>query len=186
MSVDAGWPVRLATESDIPELEALIPLSSRALQAADYSQAQLDAALGGDIYGVDRQLIRDGTYYVAEFEGKIVGCGGWSRRKARYGGSKSRTEADPELDPAVDAARMRAFYVHPEFARRGIGRSIVLACEEALIARGFGRVDIMATLAGARLYGSLGYRELERVDVPMPAGISLPCVRMSKDVRARR
>ena len=177
-----AWPVRLATEADVPEIEALIPLSSRALQASDYSAAQLDAALGGDIYGVDLQLIRDATYYVAEFEGRVVGCGGWSRRKSRYGGSRSRDEPDPELDPGVDAARIRAFYVHPDFARRGIGRSIVLACEEALRARGFKRVDIMATLAGARLYGSLGYRELERVDVPMPAGIALPCVRMSKEM----
>ena len=177
-----AWPVRLATEADVAELEALIPLSSRALQSSDYSPAQLDAALGGDIYGVDRQLIRDGTYYVAEFEGRVVGCGGWSRRQSRYGGSKARAGPDAELDPAVDAARMRAFYVHPDFARRGIGRSIVLACEAALVARGFRRVDIMATLAGARLYGSLGYRELERVDVPMPAGISLPCVRMTKDM----
>jgi GNAT superfamily N-acetyltransferase len=174
--------LRLARESDVPQLEALVPLASRALQASDYSQAQLDAALGGDIYGVDLQLIRDGTYYVAELEQRIVGCGGWSRRKSRYGGSKARNEPDAELDPAVDAARMRAFYVHPHFARRGIGRSIVLACEEALVARGFRRVDIMATLAGARLYGSLGYRELERVDVPMPAGIALPCVRMTKEM----
>jgi GNAT superfamily N-acetyltransferase len=180
--LSARWPLRLARESDVPVLEALIPVSARALQAADYSPAQLDAALGGDIYGVDRQLIEDGTYYVVEEDGRIVGCGGWSKRRSRYGGSKTRGDPDPELDPAVDAARMRAFYVHPDYARRGIGASIVRACEEALAARGFGAVEIMATLTGARLYAAMGYAEVGRVDVPMAGGLVLPCVRMAKRI----
>src|SRR5688500_14931887 len=122
------WPLRLAREDDVSSLEALIPLSVRALQAAHYSPAQMDAALG-PVFGVDRQLIRDGTYFVAEREGAIVGCGGWSRRRSLYGGDGGRELEDALLDPQRDAARVRAFFVHPDWARRGIGRSIMAACE---------------------------------------------------------
>src|SRR5689334_11370772 len=101
------WQLRLAREEDIPSLEALIPLSVRALQAPHYSRGQMEAALG-PVFGVDRQLIRDRTYFVAEQDGAIVGCGGWSRRKSLYGGDAARVKEDPRLDPARDAARIRA------------------------------------------------------------------------------
>jgi GNAT superfamily N-acetyltransferase len=145
------WRPRLAREDDIPELEALIPLSVRALQACHYSLAQMEAALG-PVFGVDRQLIRDGTYFIVERKAQIVGCGGWSKRRSLYGSDRTRTEPDLELDPAWDAARVRAFFVHPTWARRGIGRSIMAACERAIIAAGFRKVDIVATLAGEPLY----------------------------------
>src|SRR5436190_1447558 len=117
-----NWQPRLAQEKDIPELEALIPLSVRALQASHYSSAQMEAALG-PVFGVDRQLIRDGTYFVAEQDGTVVGCGGWSRRRSLYGGDRGRESEDELLDPQQAAARVRAFFVHPAWARRGIGRS---------------------------------------------------------------
>jgi hypothetical protein len=112
------WPLRLALGADVSPLEALIPLSIRALQAPYYSPAQIDAALG-PVFGVDRQLIRDGTYFVVERDGVIVGCGGWSRRRSLYGGNSGREREDGLLDPQRDAARVRAFFVHPAWARRG-------------------------------------------------------------------
>lgn len=175
------WPLRLARESDIPALELLIPLSVRKLQAAHYSTAQMDAALG-TVFGVDRQLIRDGTYYVAEHEGQIIGCGGWSQRRSLYGSDAGRLMEDPLLNPAHDAARVRAFFVHPAWARRGIGRSIMTACEAAILAAGFRRVDIVATLAGEPLYASFGYTVVERYDIPLANGLPLPAVRMRKDI----
>jgi GNAT superfamily N-acetyltransferase len=177
---DAPWPLRLARESDIPALEALIPLSVRGLQSAHYTPAQMENALG-PLFGVDRQLIRDGTYFVAESEGTIVGCGGWSRRRSQYGSDHGRRDAeDPPLDPACDAARVRAFFVHPAWARRGIGRSIMAACESAIAAAGFCTVNVVATLAGEPLYASFGYHEVERFEIPMTAGLGLPVVRMTK------
>ncbi len=131
------WPLRLATEADVPELEALIELSVQELQAAHYSAEQRRAALG-PVFGVDRQLIRDGTYFVAEDAGRIVGCGGWSKRLTLYGGDRGRLAAEAVLDPARGAARVRAFFVHPRWARRGIGRSLPDAViEQEIIAAGF-------------------------------------------------
>lgn len=173
------WPLRLACEDDVPALEKLIPLSVRALQAPYYSAAQMDAALG-PVFGVDRQLIRDGTFFVAERDGVIVGCGGWSKRSSLYGGDGSRKQEDALLDPQHDAARVRAFFVHPDWARRGIGRSIMGACEKAIIEAGFRRVDIVATLAGEPLYASFGYAVVERYEIPMRGGLSLQAVRMTK------
>ncbi|MEO8305031.1 MAG: GNAT family N-acetyltransferase [Betaproteobacteria bacterium] len=173
----ATWPLRLAREDDVPALEALIPISVRALQAAHYSPAQMDVALG-PVFGVDRQLIRDGTYYVAEHRAGIAGCGGWSKRQSLYGGDQARQAEDPLLDPARDAARVRAFFVHPAWARRGVGRSIMAACEQAIVAAGFRSVDIVATLAGEPLYALFGYAAVERYEIPMAGGLSLPVVRM--------
>ncbi len=175
------WPLRLACESDVPALEALIPLSVRSLQSPYYSQAQMDAALG-PVFGVDRQLIRDGTYFVAEHEMQIVGCGGWSKRKTLYGGDRNRVGEDEQLDPKCDAARVRAFFVHPAWARRGIGRSIMTACEEAIIEAGFRTVDIVATLSGEPLYASFGYTVVERYEIAMTGNLKLPVVRMTKDL----
>lgn len=173
------WRPRLAREDDIPALEALVPISVRALQAAHYSAAQMEAALGS-VFGVDKQLIRDGTYFVVECDGQIVGCGGWSKRKSLYGGDSGRAGEDTRLDPKHDAARVRAFFVHPAWARRGIGRSIMIACEQAIRAEGFRVVDIVATLAGEPLYAALGYAVVERSEIELAGGLSLPAVRMTK------
>jgi predicted N-acetyltransferase YhbS len=178
-SIGAAWPLRLAREADVPALEVLIPRSVRALQAPYYSQAQMDAALG-TVFGVDRQLIRDGTYFVAEQGGEIVGCGGWSRRRSLYGGDGGRASEDELLDPQRDAARVRAFFVHPAWARRGIGRSIMAACERAIVEAGFRDVDLVATLAGEPLYASFGYSVVERYEIEMRGGLVLPVVRMAR------
>ena len=174
--------LRLARETDIPALEELIPLSVRALQSAHYSPAQMDAALG-PIFGVDRQLIRDGTYFVVESDGRVIACGGWSRRKSLFGGDAHRTAGEDEpLDPARDAARIRAFFVHPDFARRGLGRAILQACEVAVLAAGFRKIELSATLAGEPLYSAFGYRVASRSETPMRDGLSLPVVGMEKSL----
>lgn len=177
-----NWKPRIATDADIPALETLIPLSVRALQAAHYSPAQMDAALG-PVFGVDHQLIRDATYFVVEDAGRIVGCGGWSKRKTLYGGDRDRAGEDAELNPQLDAARIRAFFVHPDWARRGIGRSILTHCETAAIASGFRNAELVATLTGEPLYARFGYAVLERYEAPMDNGLSLPVVRMAKQLR---
>jgi GNAT superfamily N-acetyltransferase len=179
------WPLRLASEADVPALEELIPLSVRALQAAYYSTAQMDAALG-PVFGVDRQLIRDGTYFVAERDGVLIGCGGWSRRRSLYGGDSARENEDELLDPRRDAARIRAFFIHPAWARRGISRSIMITSEDAIIGAGFRAVDIVATLAGEPLYASFGCAVVERYEIAMPGGLGLPVVRMTKSLEKCR
>jgi GNAT superfamily N-acetyltransferase len=178
----ADWMPRLAREADLPALEQLIPLSVRGLQAGHYSPAQMDAALG-PVFGVDRQLVRDGTYFVVESNGEIVGSGGWSKRGSLFGGDHGRRQTDPELDPQHDSARIRAFFIHPAWARRGIGRSIMVACERAIIEAGFRRVDIVATLTGEPLYASFGYAVVERYEIPMAGGLTLPAVRMTKAIQ---
>lgn len=173
------FSIRLAHEDDIPALEDLIPLSVRGLQSAYYSAAQMEAALG-PVFGVDRQLISDGTYFVVEEAGQIVGSGGWSRRKAVFGGDRGRAGEDAALDPGCDAARIRAFFVHPGWARRGIGRAILAACETALVVAGFREAVMVATLAGEPLYARHGYAVQERYEVPLGGGVMLPVVRMGK------
>jgi protein tyrosine phosphatase (PTP) superfamily phosphohydrolase (DUF442 family)/GNAT superfamily N-acetyltransferase len=178
-----NWPLRLATPEDVPALEELIPLSVRELQAGCYSPAQMAASLG-PVFGVDRQLISDGTCFVVEHERRNVGCGGWSRRKAVFGGDAAREGQDEMLDPQRDPARIRAFFVHPNFARRGIGRTILNACEEAIPRAGYTRIELVATLAGEPLYAAGGYRVLERYEVPLTGGLALPVVRMAKGLAA--
>ena len=177
--VNASFSIRLARDEDIPALERLIPLSVRELQAATYSRAQMEAALG-PVFGVDRQLIRDGTYFVVEDGDLIVGCGGWSRRQAVFGGDRERQGEDAALDPAREPARIRAFFVHPDWARRGIGRLILTRCEEAICAAGFREAVLVATLAGEPLYAANGFAVIERYEVPLAGGVMLPVVRMGK------
>ena len=179
-----AFSIRLAREDDIPTLEVLIPLSVRVLQAPFYSPAQMEAALG-PVFGVDRQLIADGTYFVVEHSGHVVGCGGWSRRRAAFGGDGARPAEDATLDPAHDPARIRAFFVHPDWARRGIGRSILFACESAICAAGFRRAVLVATLAGEPLYASFGYTVAERYEIPLSDSLTLPAVRMVKSFHER-
>ena len=172
--------LRSAREADIAALTALIPLSVRALQASHYSAAQMDAALG-PVFGVDRELIRDGTYFVVEHDESLVGCGGWSKRQSLFGGDAGRaTGASALLDPARDPARIRAFFVHPDWARRGIGRQIMNACERAIAKARFRSVELVATLAGEPLYAAFSYAAVERYDIPLARGMRLPVVRMVK------
>jgi len=175
--------VRRAVPADIPRLREVIEASVRGLQANDYSPAQLEGALRS-VYGVDSQLIADGTYFTAEIEDQIVACGGWSKRKTLYGGDQFAGREDSLLDPAREAAKIRAFFVHPDFARRGIGSLILEACETAAITAGFRRLEMGATLSGVAFYRAKGYAELEKQNVPLGNGEALPIVRMAKEVNA--
>jgi GNAT superfamily N-acetyltransferase len=181
--VKKNWSLRLARETDIPALEELIPLSVRALQAPYYSMAQMDGALGS-VFGVDRQLIRDGTYFVGESDNGLIGCGGWSKRKTLFGSDHQTGRDDAELDPACDAARIRAFFIHPNWARHGLGRAILDACEKAIRDAGFRSIELAATLPGLPFYAAFNYSAIERYDVPLANGLGLPVVRMTKNFGA--
>jgi len=177
---------RLAAHADIPRLHALIDRSVRELQAQDYTPAQLDGALGSYL-GVDTQLIADGTYFVVEApdadpEAPFIASGGWSRRKTLCGGDHRPGRDDSTLDPITEAAKIRAFFVHPDWARRGIGTKILELCENAAGAEGFTRFEMGATLTGVRLYARHGYFEVERLGMPLANGESLPIVRMTKGI----
>ena len=179
MSENFSWQIRLARDEDVTELEALIALSVRGLQGRHYSPAQMEAALG-PVFAVDRQLIQDGTYWVVEDHGQIVGCGGWSWRMKIYGGEGHQLGQEGALNPAVDAARIRAFFVNPDWARRGIGRCLLEACEAAIMEAGFHRAEMVATLTGEPLYAACGYHVLSREEAPMPGRLTLAVVRMGK------
>jgi GNAT superfamily N-acetyltransferase len=175
------WFIRLATLDDIPALEALIPLSVRKLQAETYSITQIEAALG-TVFGVDTQLIRDGSYYVAQAGSAIVGSGGWSRRKTLFGGDHAPAKDDSFLDTACEPARVRAFFMHPAWARRGIGRAILAECEAAAAGMGFRTLELSATLAGVPLYTAGGFTAVETISVALANGLMLPVVRMRKSL----
>jgi GNAT superfamily N-acetyltransferase len=178
--------VRKAVPDDVPDLERLIEASVRALQAGDYSRDQIEAALG-IVFGVDRQLIFDGTYFAIEIDSALVACGGWSKRKTLFGSDAAPGKDDATLDPLVDAARIRAFFVHPAWSRRGLGSRILHACEEAAIADGYTRLELVATLTGEPLYRAHGFTVMERFEVALQGGIMLPVIRMGKEVaRAAR
>ena len=169
--------IRLATASDLPALRGLIPRSVRALSRTQYSEAQIESAIRF-VFGPDTQLISDGTYFVAQAETALVGCGGWSRRRTLYGGDQMKAGEDPLLNPATEAARIRAFFVHPAWARRGIGSAILQACFSAALEAGFQRLELMATLPGVPLYRAFGFEEAEAVDTVLPDGVAVPFIRM--------
>jgi GNAT superfamily N-acetyltransferase len=176
--------VRKAVPADVPRLREIIDASVRGLQAEDCTAAQIEGALKS-VYGVDSQLIADGTYLVAEVvlpdaEPFIVACGGWSKRKTLYGGDQYAGREDSLLDPLRDAAKIRAFFVHPEWARRGIGGMILEACERAAREAGFTRLEMGATLSGVEFYRAKGYLAAEEQLVPLGNGETLPIVRMTK------
>lgn len=177
--------LRLANSDDIPELEKLIDLSVRILQRGDYSESQIEGALG-TVFGVDTQLIADHTYYLAvvnDEKSEIgVGCGGWSKRKTLFGSDHGPNRTDELLDPATDPAKIRAFFVHPDWARRGIATQILNACETAAYHAGFRRLEMGATLTGVPMYAARGYKEVERLSVPLNNGAWLPVVRMAKEL----
>jgi GNAT superfamily N-acetyltransferase len=177
------FSLRLATSADIPALHSLIEASVRGLQKNDYTLEQIDGALG-TVLGLDTQLVADKTYFVAEAKAAcariIVGCGGWSNRKTLFGSDHAPVREPEFLDPATDAAKIRAFFIHPDWARRGLGSRILEACESAARASGFSRFEMGATLTGVPLYLERGYHVLERIEVPLGNGAALPIVRMAK------
>jgi GNAT superfamily N-acetyltransferase len=180
----ATFALRPALFEDVAELEALIAVSARTLLAPWYSPAQIDAALGS-VFAVDTQLIDDGTYFVAAQGPIIVGCGGWSRRKTLFGADRGHTsDAESALDPALDPARIRAFFVHPAWARRGIGAALMRHCERAATDAGFKTMELVATLAGQPLYAAFGFASVEHFEIPLGRTLTMPVVRMSKHIAA--
>ena len=175
------FDVRVATDADVPALRTLIAVSVRGLSVGYYTPAQAESALV-HVFGPDTQLIADGTYYVVESGGVLVAAGGWSRRRTLYGGDQTKSGADPTLDPATEPARIRAFFVHPAWARRGLGRLLFEHCRDAAHAAGFRELTLVATLPGVPLYTALGFVEGERFAVPMPDGLELPVIRMTRKI----
>ena len=174
------FALRLATMDDLTVLHDLVADSVWRLQANDYTDAQREAAIR-IVYGVDTQLLRDGTYYAVDQDRLIVACGGWSRRRTLFGGDQHGPSREPELlDPAREPAKIRAFFVKPGWERQGIGSALVRACEQAAIAEGFRGIEMASTLTGVALYAAHGYRQMERLHVPLEHGLTLPIIRMAK------
>jgi GNAT superfamily N-acetyltransferase len=173
--------LRHATPGDVSRLEALIQESVRTLSIGYYTADQVESALRY-VFGVDTQLIADRTYYVIESPEGVAACGGWSKRETLYGGDRHKSERDPLLDPRTSPARIRAFFVHPAWARRGLARRLFVACRNAAEAAGFSRFELGATLPGVPLYTRLGFHRDERIDVTLPDGVVLPIVRMSRAI----
>jgi GNAT superfamily N-acetyltransferase len=173
------FTLRKATLEDRPDLERLIAESARGLSRPDYTDAQVEAALGA-AFGVDSELIRDGTYFVAEADGRIVGCGGWSKRGTLFGGDAQPGRRSELLDPSREAARIRAFFVHPGWARRGVGRAILERCEAEARSHGFRSAELLATLPGHPFYRTLGYEGDERVAHALSGGVTIDFIPMRK------
>jgi GNAT superfamily N-acetyltransferase len=193
MEEPKAFTLRLATEDDIPALHALIEASVRSLQAGDYTPAQIEGALG-TVLGLDTLLIRDKTYFVAEIlrpsdssiqnaneRCSLAGCGGWSKRKTLFGADRGPGREPDLLNPATDAAKVRAIFVHPDYARRGLGSLILAHVEAEAAAAGFKYYEMGSTLTGVPLYRLKGYIEVERIGVPLHNGEALPVVKMVKN-----
>ena len=176
------FALRKAGLADAVAVEHLIVESVRGLSRRDYTDAQIEAALG-TAFGLDRELIRDGTYFVAETASEIVGCGGWSRRKTLFGGDQQPGRQSELLDPVRDSARIRAFFVRPDWARRGIGHALIERCEMEALAYGFQSTELMATLPGHRLYRAFGYVGDARVEHKLPGGVTIEFIPMRKNLR---
>lgn len=173
------YSLRKADTADIPAIEKLIDASVRGLQAQDYTPEQIDAALR-TVFTVDTQLIEDGTYFVVEQDSEMIGCGGWSQRKTLCGGDQHAVRDNVLMDPSQDAAKIRAIFVAPRWARHGIGSILLKAAEDAAMAAGFHRLEMGATLTGVPVYLRRGYREVEAMTVPLEKCVTLPVVRMEK------
>jgi len=171
---------RPATLDDLPALRALMERAIAQLQTGFLTQDQIAASRS--VMGLDTQLVRDGTYLVVEEDGLLAGCGGWSRRATLYGGDHSAALRDARLlDPAREPARIRAMYTHPDFARRGVGRRILAACDGLASAERFTRMELMSTLSGAPLYTACGYVAVERIENDVDC-VKVPLIRMTKDL----
>jgi GNAT superfamily N-acetyltransferase len=172
---------RAARRDDIPGIERLIERSVRELSVPYYGAAQIESALRY-MFGVDSQLVDDGTYHVIEVDGELAAAGGWSRRRTLFGGDQWKHGADEPLDPAREPARIRAFFVDPSWSRRGFGRALFDACVHDARAAGFRRLELMATLPGEPLYRALGFSDDERIELALPDGVHVPLVRMSRPI----
>lgn len=186
MKVDDGpsgsWnTLRRALPGDVPALQALIARSGRELSAPFYTPEQAEAVTR-HVFGVDSQLVEDGTYFVIEAPGEAVACGGWSKRRTLFGGDQAKTGPDPLLDPEAEPARIRAFFVAPAMARRGLGRQLMTACIDEARAAGFRALELVSTLPGEPLYLASGFTVTERFDLDLPGGVRVPVSRMRRPI----
>jgi len=181
MVATRAFRLRTATLEDAAVMNELIQASVRGLSLGYYSPVQIESAIRY-VFGVDTALVRDGTYFCVEAGDVIVGCGGWSMRQTHYGGDHAKHDADGLIDPATDPARIRAFFVHPDWARRGIGRMLLDACVAAARTAGFSGLMLVSTLPGEPLYRAYGFEAIEEIVVPLPDGVLVPCVRMGRAI----
>jgi GNAT superfamily N-acetyltransferase len=173
--------LRVATFDDVPALQALIESSARDLSKGYYSVEQIDAVVA-HVFGVDTQLIVDGSYFTIEAPDGLAAAGGWSARRTLYGGDQMKAGADPLLDPSTEPARIRAFFVHPRWARRGLARRLYVACARAAWDAGFRELELMATRPGEPFYLALGFTVVERVVATLPSGVTVPFARMHRAI----
>jgi GNAT superfamily N-acetyltransferase len=176
-----SFSLRLAEPADIPALHVLIERSARMLSEGFYSPHQIDAAIRF-VFGVDTNLIADGTYYAAHTGTELIGCGGWSWRRTLYGGDQRRVGSTDRLDPATEAARIRAFFVSPAWARHGVGSALLRACTMAAQNAGYRQLELMSTLPGAPLYAARGFAPIEEVHDTLPDGTNITWVRMRRAI----
>ena len=172
------WTTRLASMADLDAIRVLMDRAIRELLRPFLAPAVIDASV--ELMGLDTRLVTDGTYFAIEEHGRIVGCGGWSRRATLFGGDHTAGRSDALLDPGHDAARVRAMYTDPDHARRGIGRAVLGACEVAARGEGFRRAELVATLAGEPLYLACGFTRIEAFEQPTRGGVDVPLIRMVK------
>jgi len=173
--------IRKATLEDREAMQQLIAASARLLSRKHYNDAQIEAAIA-TVFGVDTDLIEDGTYFVAESDGVLVGCGGWSRRKTLFGGDQFTSRDARYLDPQSEPAKIRAFFIHPDHARKGIARAILARCEDEARAHGFRELELLATLPGIEFYKSCGFSERGTLDLDLADGVKLEFVPMRKEL----
>ena len=185
IEMNAALRIRVATPRDIQAAQDVIAQSARRLQAGDYTAHQIESAIK-NVYGVDSRLVADGTYFVVEEvrqdRTRIVGCGGWSKRRTLYGGDNWHERTDDLLDPKSDAAKIRAFFIHPDYARKGIGTMLLAACENAAREAGFTRFEAGATLTGVKLFSARGYTAVREMTVPLEDDIAIPVMHMIKQL----
>jgi GNAT superfamily N-acetyltransferase len=179
MERTAGFSLRPGLAADLPALQALIERSARSLSVGFYTQQQTEAVTC-HVFGVDTQLVADGTYFVVEADAAIVACGGWGRRSTSFGGDQAKSAPERLLDPATEAARIRAFFVDPAWARRGLGSMLMAHCAAQAVAAGFRRLELVATMPGEPLYRALGFEVAERFDLVLEQGVRVPVTRMRR------
>jgi GNAT superfamily N-acetyltransferase len=176
-----AYIVRKATLGDREAIAELIAESARHLSRDHYNDVQIEGAVA-TVYGVDSDLIHDGTYFVAEQYGTLIGCGGWSKRKTLYGGDQYAERDNDYLDSAIDPAKIRAFFVHPQHARKGVARAILNNCEREAREHGFRALELLSTLPGIKFYEACGYSRNGNFDLELAAGVKLPFVPMRKSL----
>lgn len=174
--------IRKAKLDDRAAIQQLIKESARGLSREEYSNAQIEGAIA-TVFGVDTNLILDGTYFVAEDGGVLIGCGGWSKRRTLFGGDQYSSRDPGELDPEFEPAKIRAFFVHPDHARKGIARAILQACEQEAKSAGYRSLELMSTLPGLKLYWACGYEGDEHVELEVGDGVTIGLVPMRKELK---